>query len=104
MLYRPQGVEGGRLGPSGFALRRAVPAAVLSEGAAGDGAAPAPGAAGTGAASGRAGHGRGIRSQHGQGRLMRITMAMEGPRITAEMMGKRPLGGTETAFALLVQG
>ncbi len=34
---------------------------------------------------------------------MRITMAMEGPRITAAMVGTRPLGGTETAFALLAQ-
>lgn len=34
---------------------------------------------------------------------MRIAMAMEGPRLTAEAARTRPLGGTETAFALLVQ-
>lgn len=34
---------------------------------------------------------------------MRITMAMEGPRLTAEAVRTRPLGGTEAAFAMLVQ-
>ncbi|MDI3306261.1 MAG: glycosyltransferase family 4 protein [Acetobacteraceae bacterium] len=34
---------------------------------------------------------------------MRIAMAMEGPRLTAEAVRTRPLGGTEAAFAMLVQ-
>jgi hypothetical protein len=36
-------------------------------------------------------------------RLMRIVMATEGPRIAAEAIGNQPLGGAETAFALLAQ-
>ena len=32
---------------------------------------------------------------------MRIVMATDGPRLGAEALGERPLGGVETAFALL---
>ena len=34
---------------------------------------------------------------------MRVVLANEGPRITAAAIGTRPLGGVETAFALLAQ-
>src|SRR4051794_32980832 len=47
-----------------------------------------------------------LRARHGRrgcGGLMRIAMALEGPRITVATLRTRPMGGTEAAFAVLAE-